>query len=140
MEDTTTANNVMHLINETNEEENALIDKNFALEWAQTIGRLCGREQLKQVITHFGTDTSDELRDYLVVQKRWKGDPCHHPKTFNNTLNHHQRRQLFRRMNPFHGRFPSTKNINAEGMDYDDDNVSIPDSVVIIYSSTRVDL
>lgn len=41
--------------------------KNNAFQWAQTIGRFCGPEQLQQPLEHFGDDTPDELRDYLVV-------------------------------------------------------------------------
>ena len=36
----------------------------------QTIGRFCGPEQLKQNLPHFGADSSDELRDYLIVVDR----------------------------------------------------------------------
>ncbi|GAX22531.1 hypothetical protein FisN_14Hu153 [Fistulifera solaris] len=47
---------------------NAAIDKNNAFQWVQTIGRFCGRDQLKQHLPHFGDGTDDELRDYLVEQ------------------------------------------------------------------------
>ena len=43
------------------------IFKNNAFQWAQTIGRFCGPDILKQSLPHFGDDTDDELRDYLVV-------------------------------------------------------------------------
>ena len=43
------------------------IRKNISFQWAQTLGRFCGREQLKQVLPHLGDNSSDELRDYLEV-------------------------------------------------------------------------
>ena len=49
-----------------NEEEGPL-RKNISFQWAQTIGRFCGLDQLKQSLPHFGSNTSEELRDYLVV-------------------------------------------------------------------------
>jgi hypothetical protein len=50
-----------------NEETGALFKDN-AFQWAQTIGRFCGPEQLKQALPHFGEDTADELRDFLIVK------------------------------------------------------------------------
>jgi len=41
--------------------------KNNAFQWAQTIGRFCGPSQLKQPLPHYGDDTSEELRDFLIV-------------------------------------------------------------------------
>jgi hypothetical protein len=41
--------------------------KNNAFQWCQTIGRIVGASNLKQVLEHFGDDSCDELRDYLVV-------------------------------------------------------------------------
>ena len=41
--------------------------KDIAFQWAQTIARLNGREQLKQNLPHFGDGTSEELRDYLEI-------------------------------------------------------------------------
>lgn len=49
------------------DEANGLLFKNNSFQWVQTIGRFCGPEQLKQHLPHFGADTSDELRDFLVV-------------------------------------------------------------------------
>jgi hypothetical protein len=43
------------------------IFKNNAFQWVQTIGRYCGPEQLTQSLQHFGEDSADELRDYLLV-------------------------------------------------------------------------
>jgi hypothetical protein len=43
------------------------IYKNNSFQWVQTIGRLCGPEQLKQSLVHFGDESPDELRDYLIV-------------------------------------------------------------------------
>ena len=48
-------------------ESEGAIFKNNAFQWAQTIGRFCGPEQLKQELPHFGEETDEELRDYLVV-------------------------------------------------------------------------
>jgi hypothetical protein len=42
--------------------------KNNAFQWAQTIGRQCGQEQLKQLLPHFGDNSDNELRDYLVIK------------------------------------------------------------------------
>jgi len=44
------------------------IYKNNAFQWAQTIVRFCGPEQLKQPLPHFGDDSVDELRDFFVVR------------------------------------------------------------------------
>lgn len=46
-----------------------IVYENVAFHWAQTIGRLCGREQLinKQSLPHLGDNTNAELHDYLVV-------------------------------------------------------------------------
>jgi hypothetical protein len=41
--------------------------KNNAFQWAQTIGRIVGSDQLHQPLPHFGDDTTEELRDYLTV-------------------------------------------------------------------------
>lgn len=41
--------------------------KNNAFQWAQTIGRYRGPGQLKQILPHFGDDTCEELRDFLIV-------------------------------------------------------------------------
>ena len=49
------------------------IFKNNAFQWAQTIGRFCGPDQLLQSLPHFGANSFNELRDYLVVHH------YHHP-------------------------------------------------------------
>jgi hypothetical protein len=41
--------------------------KNNAFQWSQTIGRLVGIAKLKQDLPHFGDNTYEEVRDYLVV-------------------------------------------------------------------------
>eukprot|EP00977_Amphora_coffeiformis_P009508 scaffold2193_cov171-Amphora_coffeaeformis.AAC.14 len=41
--------------------------KNNAFQWVQSISRMCGPEQLKQPLPHFGDDTNEELRDFLIV-------------------------------------------------------------------------
>ena len=41
--------------------------KNNAYQWCQTVARLCGVGQLQQRMPHFGDDSCDELRDYLIV-------------------------------------------------------------------------
>ena len=43
--------------------------KNNAFQWVQSISRMCGPEQLKQSLPHFGEDTNDELRDFLIVHR-----------------------------------------------------------------------
>jgi hypothetical protein len=52
---------------EENEVEGPLC-KNNAFQWAQTIGRQCGQEQLNQLLPHFGDNSDNEWRDYLVVK------------------------------------------------------------------------
>lgn len=49
-----------------NESEGPLF-KNNAFQWVQTIARFCGPDQLAQELPHFGDDSVDELRDYLIV-------------------------------------------------------------------------
>jgi len=49
-----------------NEMEGALF-KNNAFQWVQTIVRFCGPSQLQQALPHFGADTNEELRDFLIV-------------------------------------------------------------------------
>ena len=44
------------------------IFKNNALQWAQTLIRFCGPEQLKQSLPNYGKDSNDELRDFLLVK------------------------------------------------------------------------
>ena len=45
--------------------------QNNALQWAKSIVNLCGPEQLtKQDMSHFGENSSEELRDYLVIVDR----------------------------------------------------------------------
>jgi len=58
-----------------NEYEGPLF-KNNAFQWAQTVVRLCGPGQLKQELPHFGDDTCEELRDFLVVKN--DEHPHHH--------------------------------------------------------------
>ena len=44
--------------------------KNQTLLWTQTIGRLCGTEQLQQKLPHLGDDGSAELLDYMEFLSR----------------------------------------------------------------------
>ena len=46
------------------------IVKNQTLLWTQTIGRLCGTDQLQQKLPHLGDDGSAELLDYLEFLSR----------------------------------------------------------------------
>lgn len=50
-------------------EERGDLYKDNAFQWVQTISRMVGPEQLKQALPHFGDDTNDELRDFLVVHR-----------------------------------------------------------------------
>ena len=34
-------------------------------QWAETFTRICGRDQLEQLLPHFGEGSEDELKDYL---------------------------------------------------------------------------
>lgn len=43
------------------------IKRNIAFQWAETISRICGRDQLEQDLPHFGEQNEAELRDYLEV-------------------------------------------------------------------------
>jgi hypothetical protein len=56
----------MERMNKENETKCSIF-KNNALQWCQTIGRLVGSTKLKQELPHFGDDTDDELRDYLIL-------------------------------------------------------------------------
>ncbi len=51
-------------------DQDAPLYKNIALQWCQTIVRYCGTDQLKQELPHFGENSVDELRDYLHVIDR----------------------------------------------------------------------
>ncbi len=44
-----------------------LLRKDIAFQWAQTVAHICGTDQLKQPLPHFGNNASDELRDYLEI-------------------------------------------------------------------------
>jgi hypothetical protein len=74
------------------------IFKDNALQWAQTIVRYCGPDQLKQPLPHFGDDTSEELRDFLVVIH---GESKEHRRTKSGDA-------LFRRMGAAYHRSAST--------------------------------
>jgi hypothetical protein len=41
--------------------------KDIAFQWAETIARICGPDQLNQELPHYGENNDDELRDYLQV-------------------------------------------------------------------------
>lgn len=41
--------------------------KNNAFQWIKSISRFCGPDQLLQSLPHFGDDTDDELRDFLII-------------------------------------------------------------------------
>jgi len=62
--------------------------KDNAFQWGQTIVRLCGINQLKQKLPHFGDDNDDELRDYLVVidAKTFQDYPRHMRKKSLGTI------------------------------------------------------
>jgi hypothetical protein len=53
-----------------NERDNGIVFKNNALQWVQAIGRYCGPEQLRQQLSHFGDDSSNELSDYFTIVDR----------------------------------------------------------------------
>ena len=52
--------------------ESGQLAKNNALHWAETIGRICGKDQLNQELPHFGQGGYQEIRDYLVVHSHSK--------------------------------------------------------------------
>lgn len=67
----------------TENETEGPLHKNLALQWAQTIVRYCGPDQLKQNLPHFGDDSSDELRDFLIVkQDETKPKEARHRRIF----------------------------------------------------------
>jgi len=43
------------------------ITRDIAFQWAESICRICGRNQLEQNLPHFGENNEAELRDYLEV-------------------------------------------------------------------------
>ncbi|KAG7343077.1 Mlo family protein [Nitzschia inconspicua] len=47
--------------------ETHTLNQNIALQWAETVARIVGQDQLKQALPHFGENNEDELRDYLEV-------------------------------------------------------------------------
>jgi len=51
------------------DELSGFLFKNNSFQWAQTIGRYCGPSQLQQALPNFGDDTSEELRDFLIVDR-----------------------------------------------------------------------
>ena len=52
-------------------EETGELFQNNALQWAKSVANFCGPEQLtKQDMSHFGENSSEELRDYLVIVDR----------------------------------------------------------------------
>jgi hypothetical protein len=76
-------------------ESEGSIFKNNAFQWCQTIVRLCGINQLKQKLQHFGDDDADELRDYLVVVdgKNFTDAPRHmRKKSIGDLLSHIRRK------------------------------------------------
>jgi hypothetical protein len=57
-----------HLEQSTKEfEAEGPLRKNISFQWVQTISRFCGLDQLRQSLPHFGDNTCEELRDFLVV-------------------------------------------------------------------------
>lgn len=81
--------------------------KDNAFQWCQTIARLCGVNQLKQKLEHFGDDNDDELRDYLVVvdSKTFQDHPRHMRKTSLGNILHNVKD---------HAQFWSMVNENAQ--------------------------
>jgi Mlo family len=43
------------------------LNQDIALQWAETIARIVGQDQLHQALPHFGENNDEELRDYLEV-------------------------------------------------------------------------
>jgi len=78
-------------LTEENEQEGHLT-KDVAFQWVQTVGRICGKEQLKESLPHFGDDDSEELRDYLEV--------VHHDKHHKTPKHSMKRATSFGNMQP----------------------------------------
>lgn len=65
------------------------LKKDIALQWAQTLVHVCGQDQLKQQLPHFGKNDSEELRDYLeIVYNKSDEMKGHHGR-------HHRRMSSF---------------------------------------------
>jgi hypothetical protein len=43
------------------------LSRSIALQWAETVARIAGQNQLNQALPHFGENNDDALRDYLEV-------------------------------------------------------------------------
>ncbi|GKY98101.1 hypothetical protein MPSEU_000767900 [Mayamaea pseudoterrestris] len=75
------------------------LHKDNAFQWAQCLGRYCGRNQLKQDLPHFGDDSDDELRDYLIVRHDDVSSARHRNGSRHESLRriksfHHSRRRV----------------------------------------------
>lgn len=53
---------------EKQSDANETIANDVAFQWAETITRICGRDQLHQELPHFGQGGQYELRDYLQAE------------------------------------------------------------------------
>jgi len=83
------------------DEVDGVINKNNAIQWTQTIVRFCGPAQLRQPLPHFGDDTTEELRDFLIVIPSGGETRMHHRRNSTDNLfrmssrqklTHHHRR------------------------------------------------
>jgi hypothetical protein len=63
--------------------------KNISFQWAQTIAHTCGIDQLKQPLPHFGTNDTEELRDYLEVVHHKPAEARHHRRVSSNFMGNH---------------------------------------------------
>jgi hypothetical protein len=63
---------------ESEDEANGFLFKDNSFQWAQTIVRTCGPAKLQQNLPHFADDTSEELRDFLVVNHGTEPPRGHH--------------------------------------------------------------
>jgi hypothetical protein len=49
--------------------------KEGALLWCQTLSHLCGPQQLKQKLPHFGADAERELQDFVEIRDDRENSP-----------------------------------------------------------------
>jgi hypothetical protein len=74
------------LESEAEDELAGVLKKDIALQWAQTIVHICGKDQLKQQLPNYGTNDSKELRDYLEIVYHKSDDTRAHRRQSNSAV------------------------------------------------------
>eukprot|EP00934_Nitzschia_sp_Nitz4_P003479 Nitzschia sp. Nitz4//scaffold93_size78505//21682//26953//NITZ4_005417-RA/size78505-augustus-gene-0.48-mRNA-1//-1//CDS//3329560279//3469//frame0 len=70
----------------TEEGLNGELKKNVAFQWAQTVAHICGTDQLKQMLPHYGAGDETELQDYLEVIHHVKEETRGHRRARSSML------------------------------------------------------